>query len=717
MAGQIKIEDGRINKIAANEGFLSTINPNTFSSVYEGTIKTGQQLQKLGEQGVDLVIAEQKVFNSTQVDMLNVERQLKMGAFLNNTRNGGNPQFLEQDYHTAFKQINKDIIKKAPNDLIKNTLRRDGEAYFASNFPSIQAESRVHRLNKLKTGIKGNVASIVGSMTDEMGALAKQEAMVSIETLYRNAVNNNIMQPSEAYDGLLKIDKDQEAAFIRKQMDAATSAISFDLALANTIHMGKETKEMRRDQFRTRLRQKKDYALRKEVFEAKQAKDERELREKKNAAVLLVNVNSPDASKRLPPNVVDDMYLNGDITESVWKTAKQNLNNPAEAATETDGDTYQAIQDLINNEGWAAIDSAGIFRMKHALEDKHVTSLLAQLRSVEDGSLDKEVSKARQKMNDVIGSVDALTRAGKMAGRKERQAYQMEFWDRLDEGENPADIATDILDRFSDAADVTSRTSQTRMNRRLSTIPEQYRTSTNTGVLVIPDTFGMRVKVHNDKSMVVGSESYVEIMDKINNIEETWSKEDQEQHGGTKQAVTKEKENRRREAEKAQEAAIKQDALNQKKAEELQLKLDEEKKQAEIKHQEDMAARKVVEQEERESIAGKKQQIEVDKQMSQISDIARNFNVDPEQLIKAIQPLFKEIGGMKEINKFLGGLNVDSGPSFEDVMEYPDKMILEQLYYFENAKIDGDLSPSQDKAYNSLRQEVKKRKLTPLALG
>ena len=63
MTGKINIVDGRINKIAANEGFLSTINPNTFSSVHEGTIKTGQQLQKLGEQGVDLVIAEQKVFN------------------------------------------------------------------------------------------------------------------------------------------------------------------------------------------------------------------------------------------------------------------------------------------------------------------------------------------------------------------------------------------------------------------------------------------------------------------------------------------------------------------------------------------------------------------------------------------------------------------------------------------------------------------------------
>ena len=399
------------------------------------------------------------------------------------------------------------------------------------------------------------------------------------------------------------------------------------------------------------------------------------------------------------------MYLNGDITESVWKTAKQNLNNPAEAATETDGDTYQAIQDLINNEGWAAIDSAGIFRMKHALEAKHVTSLLAQLRSVEDGSLDKEVSKARQKMNDVIGSVDALTRAGKMAGRKERQAYQMEFWDRLDEGENPADIATDILDRFSDAADVTSRTSQTRTNRRLSTIPEQYRTSTNTGALVIPDTFGMRVKVHNDKSMVVGSEAYNEVMDKINNIEETWSKEDQEQHGGTKQAVTREKETRRREAEKAQEAAIKQDVLNEKKAEELQLKLDEEKKQAEIKHQEDMAARKVVEQQEREAITGKKQQAEVDKQMrqslSQVGEIAKSFNIDPDKLIASIEPLFQEMGGLEAINQFLG-----QAAEKRDVEQVGLQAQHERVVGRIEAKREGEARRAADKAQQESEAKV-----------
>ena len=121
----IKLGDSRITPVNQREGYSDTINPSSFVNAWSGTIQAGQQLQQFGAKGFDMAVAEQKVYNSTQVDMLDIERKTKMNTFLNNTRNGGNPQYLEQDYNTAYKQINKDIIKKVIIFMIKKRCSTD----------------------------------------------------------------------------------------------------------------------------------------------------------------------------------------------------------------------------------------------------------------------------------------------------------------------------------------------------------------------------------------------------------------------------------------------------------------------------------------------------------------------------------------------------------------------------------------------------------------
>ena len=109
------IKLGRITPVNQREGYSDTINPSGFVNAFRGTIQAGQQLQNFASKGFDMVVAEKKVYDSTQTDLLNIERKTKMNAFLNNTRNGGNPQFLEQDYQTAYKQIYKDIHTNPKN--------------------------------------------------------------------------------------------------------------------------------------------------------------------------------------------------------------------------------------------------------------------------------------------------------------------------------------------------------------------------------------------------------------------------------------------------------------------------------------------------------------------------------------------------------------------------------------------------------------------------
>jgi len=653
----IKLGDSRINRVALREGYSDTINPSAFVNAWSGTIQAGQQLQNFGAKGFDMVVAEQKVYNATQTDLLNIERKTKMNAFLNNTRNGGNPQYLEQDYNTAYKQINKDIIKKAPNDRIRALVEAEGQSYLASNLPSIQKEARVYRLNGLKTGVITTLRGLRAEMIRTDDPVLKQDNSESINTVLSNAVAGGIMLPSEASDEMLKISKDQEAAFIRRKMNTAGTMEEFDKALATTLHMKDETKEMRRDQFRTRLRERRNLKVREEELAYKLGERDRKLEERKKGAAAIISANDPDPNKKIKLEVLETQFLDLEITKADYLQAKQDLFNPTEPAVETDGDVYQGILEDINAEGGPAITASGIFQKRGFLEDTHLNSLLSALDKVENGTVDPRVTEGWKILSKSIGTPASLTRIGTLGLRKKVLVLNREFIDRYQAGENPIEVANDISNRWQESDDVTSDISQNRITRSLNDIPKKYRMSSKTDKLdVIPDTLGMEQKINADSTL--SSKEYIDLMDKVEIIKETWSKELQEKHGGTKQADTLAAIAKAQ----AEEAALKQkqaDDLAAQKAEEERLaQLEEERKQAAIQHKKDMEAREVVEQQEREQLASKKQQAEADKQMrqslSQVGEIAKSFNIDPDKLIQSLEPLFQEMGGLEAINQILG---------------------------------------------------------------
>ena len=665
----IKLGDSRITPVNQREGYSDTINPSSFVNAWSGTIQAGQQLQQFGAKGFDMAVAEQKVYNSTQVDMLDIERKTKMNTFLNNTRNGGNPQYLEQDYNTAYKQINKDIIKKAPNDRIKALVSASGDAYLASNLPSIQKEARVYRLNGLKTGVIKTLRGLRGKMIRTDDPVLKQDNAESINTLLSNAVAGGIMLPSEASDELLKISKDQEAAFIRRKMNAATSAISFDRALATTQHMKEETKELRRDQFRTRLRERRSLKLREAELAFKLGKRERDEQHRVGDASIRDRANDPNPLNRPTNDELDTLLEEDKISTSAYKDVRTEILNPPTAEPETNWDTYDQINEGIHHEDGPQWTASEIGKRKD-LAGAQKTTLLGQLQNVEHGT-DSRVAQGWKIIKETVGTPEALSKGGRMALSKEVKVLNREFLDRIQgndgrKKENPIDVANDISDRWLQADDVTSSTSQNRTARRLLDIPAKYRMSKDVNGLRIPDTFGMRTKINNDnKNKILNDQQYIVLNDEVRNIEETWSQELQELHGGTKKADTKAAETKRL----AEEAALKKkqadDAAAQKAEEERLAQLEEERKQAEIKRLQDLEKRKVVEQQEIEDIAGKKQQAKADKQkakadkqmkssLSQVGEIAKSFNIDPDRLIASLEPLFQEMGGLEAINQFLG---------------------------------------------------------------
>ena len=252
--------DSHITPVALREGYSSTINPSVFVNAWGGTIQAGQQLQNVGAKAFDMVLAEQNVYYSTQGDMLNTRRKLLNNELLQGLRTSRNPANLESEYRTGYQAIEKGLLKvpqgtQPHNDRIKSLVQAEGQAYFATKFPTIQKEARVYRLNGLKTGVEDTVRLMRGSLINTEDPLAKEESSTSINHLISSAEAMGIMLPSEASDELLKIDKDQEAASIRRKMNAADTIEEFDEALGQALYMDEETKEIRRDQFRTRMRE------------------------------------------------------------------------------------------------------------------------------------------------------------------------------------------------------------------------------------------------------------------------------------------------------------------------------------------------------------------------------------------------------------------------------------------------------------------------------
>ena len=141
---------------------------------------------------------------------------------------------------------------------------------------------------------------------------------------------------------------------------------------------------------------------------------------------------------------------------------------------------------------------------------------------------------------------------------------------------------------------------------------------------------------------------------------------------------------------------------------------------------------------------------------AEISEIADQFNVDPDKMVELIEPMFKEMGGLDIINQALAQAAEQraseaqvlarrkenkrkmeerqvekeqllqttkkeaakkSATGLEDKKKYPDKRLLERLQDLQFRSFNKELSAIEKKEMETIEKEVKARKLEPLALG
>ena len=273
------------------------------------------------------------------------------------------------------------------------------------------------------------------------------------------------------------------------------------------------------------------------------------MRHRKNDAAIRARANDIDPANR-PTDEDLDKLLEDDLISTGAFTAVQNIIlNPPSRAIETNGASYQKVLDEIEKpEKDRTIDAAAIWAIKD-IEDTDKRALITILRSIDDNG----IKKGRQIMTDVIGTPEtflALNRPGLIA---EVKTLKREFYDRVQAGEDPVEVANDITDKWKNASDVTSGVSQNRIQRNVLKLPSKYRiySDTKTG-LKIPDTYEINLQALKDfENKDITEQEFLNITGNAKLLEEVWTREAQEKHGGRKTAATQKRERKdRKEQEK-----------------------------------------------------------------------------------------------------------------------------------------------------------------------
>jgi hypothetical protein len=666
--------DPRITRVGLREGYSDTINPSSFVNAWSGTIQAGQQLQQFGAKGFDMVVAEQKVYNATQTDLLNIERKTKMNEFVNNTRQASRRVNLENDYKRGYNQINKDIIKKSPNDRIKALVAAEGNNYFASNFPSIQKEARVYRLNAQKTEVLDRVRALRIESTQTDNLLRKQEIQADIDRLLIEGQNNGYLDPDEVSKEKFDSLQTEEKARLTKLLFQAETEVAVDAILSTAKYMDDPQELM--------LMELKAYgwvAAKRRANITAQDKAERlktkELKSRQEAFQRDISVRlfAPEtADIQWGPVTMEELIekeSSGDISEAYFEKRKEQISQgyvfknrqtvPSELLRVSDLVEQQLKDPYTEHIG---IDDIELNQFL-SNEDRNIIGqrLLSGKRTQADNEQEKFKTMLRQGLN-----VDSYIRMNKMAmvETKNRTLYEYELRTNPIHGgkEKPSDVYNEMMGKELKINTPLHQLNKLRLQGFEDRILPRFRVfvdgiAEDTGK--VPNVAAMKAKINAAVADGFDKNDASDMVDVLKQMEDIgWTAAASEKYGGIKSKKTLNAEKKlanQKEAE-AQRLAKEKHAAELKQQEEDRVReesrIAKEKADAEqaAQHKKEMEAREVVAQKESEAIAGKKQQAKVNRQMesslSQVGAIAKSFNIDPDKLIQSLEPLINELGSV-----------------------------------------------------------------------
>jgi hypothetical protein len=215
----IKLGDNRINRVASNEGYISTINPSAFVNAWSGTIQAGQQLQRFGEKASELVIKQKRLADKLSLDdLLNtfdnkqLENEIKLSTFAKKDPtqlidpNDGKSLLAHEAYHHGMtaqeKLLSSDKFKNLGEDY-QNRFRSVTQAKI--NYSEIKAKfdttKLLHGLQVRKDEANLNKVLAEGN-----------NPLVSEEQFLKNVAD---------YKAQLKINNEEMLIYTPKQLDAA----------------------------------------------------------------------------------------------------------------------------------------------------------------------------------------------------------------------------------------------------------------------------------------------------------------------------------------------------------------------------------------------------------------------------------------------------------------------------------------------------------------
>jgi len=680
--------DTRVSGVARNEGFAQTINPAPFVNAFNSTIQTGQQLQALGGKGSAFALAEQKLYNTTQTDMLNIERKTTMNEFVNNQRKIGKREFLEDDYRRGFAQINKEIVKKAPNDLIKALVAAEGNNYFATNFPSIQKEARVYRLNAQKTQVLDRVRALRTELTQTDNLLRKQEIYKDINKLLIGGQDQGSLDPDEVSKELFEVAQVEESARLTRQLFQAETETEVDTILAKAKYMDdpqtKALLEIRAYGWVAAKRraniaaQDKATRLARESLEKRQDAYERDISVRLYASDEVRIRDFGEDSEVTMEELIDKVHA-GDISQPYFGKRKEEIiQGFVFKDRQTDPTEFRRVSELVEKQlkdPYAEHIGIDDIELNELISNKHRTLLQERLMTGKRTEADNVQQTFLRKLKAGL-QIETFMALGKDGDVKAKNAilyqYDLRTNPLLGGKENPIDVYNELMGDELGINTPSHKLNKLRLQGLKDRILRQFRVfvkgiDKDTGdVLDVPDVAAMKAKIKAAVADGFDKNDASDMTDVLRQMEDIgWTAEVSEKYGGikSKKTLNAEKKERERKAAEAERLAEQKRREELRRQEEDRLReearIAREKADAEeaARHQKEMEARKVVEAQEKEQLAMEEAQREADKQMrsslDEVSRIAKSFNIDPDRLVESIEPLFQEMGGLEQINQAL----------------------------------------------------------------
>ena len=201
MAGQINIVDGRINPVAANEGFLSTINPNTFGSVYAGTIKAGQQLQNLGAELGDFYAKQTAIENDNYANNAFIAFEKKKAEHLNFLKNDPKAKKISPIEYNSYVTDKLNTFRSGQLSNMPATQLEKFKQRTEVSLMSAQASALAHTKKVNDDGFEASTLGLSDSLLASVGTegFDRQTVLNQFTSRVANGLLAGTYEPPQAY--------------------------------------------------------------------------------------------------------------------------------------------------------------------------------------------------------------------------------------------------------------------------------------------------------------------------------------------------------------------------------------------------------------------------------------------------------------------------------------------------------------------------------------